>query len=52
MGKKLLKKLIVRLWSRQYYLAYEAPDTVRTRLERRLLKRTARWLIDFWERQQ
>lgn len=50
MGKKLMEKFVVQLWNRQYYLAYEAPDTVRTRLERRLLKRTARWLIAWWER--
>lgn len=50
MGKNLLEKIVVQLWNRQYYLAYEAPDTIRTRLERCVLTRTARWLIALWER--
>lgn len=48
----MLEKLIVRLWNRQYYLAYEAPDSIRTRIERRILTQTARWLIAIWEKGQ
>ena len=47
--KSVMQRVIVRLWNRQYHLAFDAPDTVWTRLQRRGLKRIARQLTKLLE---
>lgn len=44
--KSLIERLIVRLWNRQYYLAFHASDTPWTRLQRKGLTRIAELLTE------
>lgn len=42
--KSGIQRLIVLLWNRQYRLAYEEPNTLWTRMQRKALRRVAEML--------
>jgi hypothetical protein len=49
--KSTIQQIIVKLWNRQYYLAFRAPDTFWTRLQRKSLKKVAEGLAELMKRQ-